>query len=68
MRFVVTPEGRFWGVASAARHHKVTRATVLNRIRKGWPGWRFGASGEISASFVPSDWRSRGTRKHEDQP
>ena len=61
MRFVVTPEGRFWGVASAARHHKLTRATVRNRIRKGSPGWRFEAPGEILAGFAPSgtQWRKR---------
>jgi hypothetical protein len=68
MMFVVTPEGRFWGVASAARHHKITRATVRSRIRKGSPGWRFEAPGEISTGVVPSDWPSRGPRKSEDQP
>jgi hypothetical protein len=60
MMFVVTPEGRVWGVASAARHHKITRATVRSRIRKGSPGWRFEAPG---TGVVPSDWPSRGPRK-----
>jgi hypothetical protein len=67
MRFVVTPEGRFWGVANAARQHKVTRSTVLYRSRKGWPGWQFEAPYQIPAGFVPSGTpaRKRGPGKRE---
>ena len=70
MRIVLTPGGRFRGMASAARHHNVTRATVLRSIRKGCPGWQFEAPYQIPAGFVPSGnpWRKRGLRKREGQP
>jgi hypothetical protein len=70
MRIVLTPGGRFRGMASAARHHNVTRATVLRRIRNGCPGWQFEAPYQIPAGFVPSGtpWRKRGPRKREDRP
>ena len=40
---VLTPDGRFRGVSSAARHHNISRDTVMRRIRKGCPGWQFEA-------------------------
>ena len=68
MIFVLTPDGRFWGVASAARHHNISRDTVMRRIRKGYPGWQFEAPYQIPAGFVPSDRARRGRRKREDRP
>jgi hypothetical protein len=65
--FVLTPDGRFWGMSSAARHHNVSRTTVERRIRKGCPGWQFEAPDQIPAGFVPSDRARRGRRKREDQ-
>jgi hypothetical protein len=67
---VLTPGGRFRSMASAARHHNVTRATVLRRIRREDPGWQFEPPYQIQAGFVPSGtpWRKRGPRKREDQP
>jgi hypothetical protein len=68
--FVLTPGGRFRNMASAARHHNVSRVTVLRRIRKGCPGWQLEAPYQIPAGFVPSGkpWRKRGPRKREDRP
>jgi hypothetical protein len=60
LRIVLTPGGRFRGVASAARHHNVSRATVLYRIRKGRPGWQFEVPDQIPAGFVPSGTPKRG--------
>jgi hypothetical protein len=54
-------------MSSAARHHNVSRDTVMRRIRKGLPGWQFEAPYQIPAGFVPSG-RKRGPRKREDQP
>jgi hypothetical protein len=57
-------------MASAARHHSVSRVTVLRRIREGLPGWQFEAPYQIPAGFVPSGTtsRKRGGRKREGQP
>jgi hypothetical protein len=65
---VLTPDGRFRGVSSAARHHNVSRDIVLRRIRKGWPGWRFETPYQIPTGFVPSDRARRGRHKREAQP
>jgi hypothetical protein len=54
--------------ASAARHHNISRDTVMRRIRKGCPGWQFEAPYQIPAGFVPSDRARRGRRKREDRP
>ena len=70
MRTVLTPDGCFLSVISAARHHKVTSGTVRDRIRKGHTGWRYDEPYQIPAGFVPSGtpWRKRGPRKREDRP
>jgi hypothetical protein len=67
--FVLTPGGRFKSMASPARHHNVSRATVLRYIRNGLPGWQFEAPYQIPAGFVPSGapWRKHGPRKREDR-
>jgi hypothetical protein len=63
-RLVLTPEGRFRTMASAARHHNINRVTVWRRIRNGLPGWQFEAPYQIPADFVPSGtpWRKREDR------
>ena len=62
MRTVLTPDGCFLSVISAARHHKVTPATVRDRIRKGHTGWRYGEPYQIPARFFPLA-SSRGHRR-----
>ena len=61
--FVLTPDGRFWGMSSAARNHNISRDTVMRCIRKGWPGWQFEAPDQL-AGFAPSETSAR---KREDQ-
>ena len=41
VRAVLTPDGQFPSVTSAARHHKIIAATVRLRINAEWPGWRY---------------------------
>jgi hypothetical protein len=38
---VLTPAGHFPSVISAARHHKISEATVRLRISAEWPGWLY---------------------------
>ena len=38
---VQTPDGRFPNAISAARHHRVSEATVRLRISAAWPRWRY---------------------------
>jgi hypothetical protein len=59
MKVVLTPDGRFLSVTSAARHHKITPDTVRDRIRKARSGWRYGEPYQIPAGFVPSSPRRR---------
>ena len=66
MKAVLTPDGRFPSVSSAARHHKVAPDTVRDRIRKGHTGWRYDEPYQIPAGFVPSarpSVRRRGPRE-----
>jgi hypothetical protein len=41
VRAVLTPDGRFPSVTSAARHHKISEDTVRLRISAEWLGWRY---------------------------
>jgi hypothetical protein len=41
VRGVLTPDGHFPSVTSAARHHKTSEGTVRLRINAEWPGWRY---------------------------
>jgi hypothetical protein len=68
---VLTPAGRFPSVASAARHHKVCKDTVLRWIREGYWGWQFEEPYQLPAGFTPlgsSGWRKLGPRKREKPP
>ena len=67
MRTVLTPDGCFLSVISAARHHKVTSGTVRDRIRKGHTGWRYGEPYQIPARFFPLA-SSRGHRRKSRAP
>ena len=66
-KVVVTPVGRFPSTVSAARHHKVSKVTVLRLIREACPGWRYAEPYQIPAGFVPAAHRS-GRRKREERP
>jgi hypothetical protein len=71
VKIVLTPGGRFLSMASAARYHQVSVATVRQCIREGRPGWPLEAPYQIPAGFVPvarTPWRNRGPRKREEQP
>jgi hypothetical protein len=47
MKAVLTPAGHFPSVISAARHHKISEATVRLRISAEWPGWLFAGPYQI---------------------
>jgi hypothetical protein len=70
-KIVLTPAGRFLSIASAARCYDVTSETVQQRIRKGWPGWRFEAPYQIPAVTLaspPRRPRKRRTPEGEEPP
>jgi hypothetical protein len=46
---VLTPDGHFPNVTSAARHHKISEDTVRLRIRAEWPGWRYAEPYRVNA-------------------
>jgi hypothetical protein len=48
VRAVLTPDGHFSSVTSAARHHAVSEDTVRLRINAEWPGWRYAEPYRVS--------------------
>ena len=49
VRAVLTPDGHFPSAISAARHHRVTEATVRLRISAEWLGWRYAEAYRVTA-------------------
>jgi hypothetical protein len=56
VKAVLTPAGHFPSAISAARHHKISAATVRLRISAEWPGW-----------LDAGPYRSPVPREHEEQ-
>ena len=49
VRAVLTPDGYFPSVTSAARHHKISEDTVRLRMSAEWPGWRYAEPYRVTA-------------------
>jgi hypothetical protein len=71
VRGVLTPDGHFPSAISAARHHRVSEATVRLRISAEWPGWRYAEPYQIPAGTLitpPRRPRQHRTSETEGQP